>query len=508
MDTTCAGYCVLCAGMASVNKNAGQVIYCKHSDLRMIKGDITFELCMAINKMFSGQALCAQKLKAVWAICIRESEARKSLLRRGVMIGKNSIDMYPDNPLLNHGRNLQRVVIKDLPFWEPDSLIIDYLKSIPQITQCSGVYLSKARNNITNETSSFLNGDRFVFVNEDMYPPLPMSVPIGDYLCRIRHSSQTRSCLRCRSSSHKTDDAEACPAFIQPSDNVLPFSSGVLSNFNRCPVTIDNLTFPSSEHAYQWRACTEALRADLAEKVVKAGTPREAKQIAAQVKHDSSSNWHNIKCDVMKEVLSAKMKCSKPFRDALIASGTKVLVEARLDDFWGSGLTYNLTLNTHPDKYPGSNQLGLILSELRHELMSKPTDDIELMIKPTDIDIDDPVIQGQSDTDSVENSTAPIARPRRPTLRTGSQNRSTSHSPTRVAAMKKGTPLIKDFMIQQMKKRKRNRSSVDQDSQDIDAEAEDGASTAASVSSFASAVDQTIDIADMNDFSGENPRDK
>ena len=174
------------------------------------------------------------------------------------------------------------------------------------------------------------------------------------------------------------------------SDNVLPFSSGVLSNFNRCPVTIDNLTSPSSEHAYQWRACTEALCADLAEKVVKAGTPREAKQIAAQVKHDSSSNWHNIKCDVMKEVLSAKMKCSKPFRDALIASGTKVLVEARLDDFWGSGLTYNLTLNTHPDKYPGSNQLGLILSELRHELMSKPTD----------IDIDDPVIQGQSDTDS------------------------------------------------------------------------------------------------------------
>ena len=108
----------------------------------------------------------------------------------------------------------------------------------------------------------------------------------------------------------------------------------------------------------------------------------------------------------------------------------------------------------------------------------------------------------------MENSTAPIARPPRPTLRTGSQNRSTSHSPTRVAAMKKGTPLIKDFMIQQMKKRKRNRSSVDQDSQDIDAEAEDGASTAASVSSFASAVDQTIDIADMNDFSGENPRDK
>ena len=91
-------------------------------------------------------------------------------------------------------------------------------------------------------------------------------------------------------------------------------------------------------------------------------------------------------------------------------------------------------MNTHPDKYPGSNQLGLILSELRHELMSKPTDDIELMSKPTDIelmskptdielmskptdiDIDEPVTQDQSNTTSVEKSTAPITRPSRPSV--------------------------------------------------------------------------------------------
>ena len=108
----------------------------------------------------------------------------------------------------------------------------------------------------------------------------------------------------------------------------------------------------------------------------------------------------------------------------------------------------------------------------------------------------------------MENSTAPITRPPRPTLRAGSQNRSTSHLPTRVATMKKGTPLIKDFKIQQMKKMKRNRPSVDQDSQDIDAEAENGASIAASLSSVTSDVDQTIDIADMNNSSVENPRDK
>ena len=139
----------------------------------MTKSNITFELDMATSTMFFKASSLCPKLKAVWAICIRETETRKSLLRRGVMIEKNSIDMYPDNPLLNHGRSSQRAVIKDLPFWEPDSLIIDYSKTFPQITQCSGVKLSKARNNITNETSLFLNRDRCVFVNEGIYPPPP-----------------------------------------------------------------------------------------------------------------------------------------------------------------------------------------------------------------------------------------------------------------------------------------------------------------------------------------------
>ena len=52
----------------TVNNHASQVIYCKHSDLLMIEGDITFELCMAINTIFTGQVLCAQKLKAVFVV--------------------------------------------------------------------------------------------------------------------------------------------------------------------------------------------------------------------------------------------------------------------------------------------------------------------------------------------------------------------------------------------------------------------------------------------------------
>ena len=44
------------------------------------------------------------------------------------------------------------------------------------------------------------------------------------------------------------------------------------------------LNFDSSKHAYQFRACEEHLRPDLAEQILHANTPREAKSIAAVIK--------------------------------------------------------------------------------------------------------------------------------------------------------------------------------------------------------------------------------
>ena len=123
------------------------------------------------------------------------------------------------------------------------------------------------------------------------------------------------------------------------------------------------MEFATSKHAYQWRACTEAQRDDLPEKVFNAATHREAKLIASEIKH-KASNWHTIKCDVTKEVLRAKMTSSQQFKDALLDTGDKILVEAQIDDYWGSGLSHALTVNTNLDMFPGSNKLGLLLPEL------------------------------------------------------------------------------------------------------------------------------------------------
>ena len=110
-------------------------------------------------------------------------------------------------------------------------------------------------------------------------------------------------------------DVEKCDTYIPKVDNTLVFTRGVLSNFDRCFVEMDGLKFVTSEHAYQWRACTEALRDDLAEKVIAAKFPIDAKKIAEEVKDDNpKSHWNVIKFDVMREVINS----SATFRQALL----------------------------------------------------------------------------------------------------------------------------------------------------------------------------------------------
>ena len=103
----------------------------------------------------------------------------------------------------------------------------------------------------------------------------------------------------------------------------------------------------------------EHLNTELAEQVMNAKSPRDAKQIAAQLKGDASlCDWGRIRYEVMKRVLIAKADSSKQFRDKLIHSGNRLLVESSPNDlYWGSGLNYHLTQTTHPDYYTGLNKL-------------------------------------------------------------------------------------------------------------------------------------------------------
>ena len=55
-----------------------------------------------------------------------------------------------------------------------------------------------------------------------------------------------RRCKRCRLDGHQIGDTNICPAYMKPRTELLAFVNGPLSNFDRCDVTMDSMTFITS----------------------------------------------------------------------------------------------------------------------------------------------------------------------------------------------------------------------------------------------------------------------
>ena len=72
-----------------------------------------------------------KKTKAVWAICVRDNNARETLCKTGISVNGAHITLHLNNPRTVHRVEGERVVIKDLPLWESDTLLVIFLDPIP-----------------------------------------------------------------------------------------------------------------------------------------------------------------------------------------------------------------------------------------------------------------------------------------------------------------------------------------------------------------------------------------
>ena len=173
--------------------------------------------------------------------------------------------------------------------------------------------------------------------------------------------------------SHETRDIDKCPAYSHDADVIIIKSpSFSLCNYYLCPVKVFNMEFMSSEHAYQWRFLTYLDMPDLALEVLNTSTAGEAKAVASRVPGHLHRDWHKIKSCVMKEILHAKADSCPKFKDTLLNSAGKRLIEAvRGDIFWSSGLSPLFAASTKPQYFPGSNQLGYVLESVRQDLMKE-----------------------------------------------------------------------------------------------------------------------------------------
>ena len=133
------------------------------------------------------------------------------------------------------------------------------------------------------------------------------------------------------------------------------------SNFYESPVTIWGMNFKTNEHAYNYRKAMEMEMYSSAERIRKANTARGA-QLIARREVETNKHWKDIKMSVMYELLQQKVKQCVTFRNDLIGSQGRPLIEDTTHEYWGRGREGN-----------GQNVLGRLLMTLREKIENSDT---------------------------------------------------------------------------------------------------------------------------------------
>ena len=125
-----------------------------------------------------------------------------------------------------------------------------------------------------------------------------------------------------------------------------------LSNFYKCNVTYNGITFNSSEAAFQAQKCP-AREAEFSK--------LDASDAKAMGRHVTlRRDWESVKDNAMYEIVKAKFTQNETLKERLLATGDSELVEGNdwNDKYWGVCNGY------------GKNMLGKILMRVRRELKS------------------------------------------------------------------------------------------------------------------------------------------
>jgi ribA/ribD-fused uncharacterized protein len=132
-----------------------------------------------------------------------------------------------------------------------------------------------------------------------------------------------------------------------------------LDNFSAFQIEVDNIVFPTIEHAYHYYKFKDH-DTRLAKSILTARSPHQAQKIAYANKDRQDPEWDNKKLELMEEFCRCKLNQHDYVKEKLLSTSRLEIVEdSTKDDFWGWG-----------KNRAGRNELGKIWMKLRNELMN------------------------------------------------------------------------------------------------------------------------------------------
>lgn len=128
----------------------------------------------------------------------------------------------------------------------------------------------------------------------------------------------------------------------------------------------EGIEYKTAEH-YMMAGKAKLFNDDkILEEILKSETPNQAKSLGRKVKNFDSKIWDEQKYEIVKRANFLKFSQNQKFKDFLLSTNNKILVEASpYDTVWGIGMLETDSKAQNPSLWNGENFLGFALMEVR-----------------------------------------------------------------------------------------------------------------------------------------------
>jgi len=131
-----------------------------------------------------------------------------------------------------------------------------------------------------------------------------------------------------------------------------------LDSFSAFGLIMDNEYFQTAEHAFQYLKFIDTNK-EIADKIKKAYSPNDARNIAHENKKLRIENWQDVKYKNMEKVLRLKVEQNPIVKEVLLNTKDYIIAENCIDEDTDWGLDNN---------NQGNNHLGKIWMKIRDEI--------------------------------------------------------------------------------------------------------------------------------------------
>ena len=163
-------------------------------------------------------------------------------------------------------------------------------------------------------------------------------------------------------------------------DNHVAFWGGAFSNFYPCKIHVGtdwdgnkvDITFNCSEQYFMWLKATYFNDEEIAEKIIQANSPKEAKSLGRQVRGFNDEDWVKARETAMWNAVYAKFSQNEDLRDFLLIDefeGKGFVEGSPIDGIWGVKVHYESPNIDDEGNWNGLNLLGKVLNKVRIELI-------------------------------------------------------------------------------------------------------------------------------------------